>query len=213
MHTAVMAATVRASVALGDLPGWIGALSTFLGLVAAGFAAWYVRGQLIEMRRQADANGEELARQRIEWAETDRIRARDQAVRIDVAPEKHPADLPGIGSHTYWTLVVKNTSNRPIYGVRFRANVKAAYEPMATIDERVGRIRDIGNGPYFFQDAELQHPLPVLRRDAEVAFLVPTVTDLYPNPKFWIQFSDDAGSLWELDSDMHLRPISERWVY
>lgn len=233
VSTASPATSSIAAVAWGDVPGWVSAIAAILALAAAAVAAWYVHkqygtmkdqydamknqgvvmsGQLDVMKEQAAADREVIDRQRVEWAEADRIRARDQAARIDVTPEKHPADLPGVGSHTYWTLVVKNTSNRPIYGVRFRANVKAADEPMATMDERVGRVRDIGNGPYFFQDAELRHPLPVLRRDAEVAFLVPPVTDLYPNPKFWIQFEDDAGSLWELDSDMHLRPIIERWA-
>ncbi len=216
MYTADVATTIRASVALGDLPGWIGAVSTFLGLIAAGFAAWYVRGQLIEMRRQADANGEELARQRTEWAEADRVRARAQAEQIDIMPESRLADLPTFGSGTYWTATVVNGSNRPIRNLRCRANVEGQDKPNQLMNDHIGRIADVGNtGKRFVKDADLRAPLPVLRRGESVTFLSP----LTPGPawltRFWVQFEDDADLHWQLDSHGHLQRIEpdERWTY
>jgi hypothetical protein len=205
-----------ASVAWGDVPGWIGAISTMLGLIAAGIAAWYVRGQLIEMRRQTEANGEELDRQRVEWAEADRVRARAQAEQIDIIPELRLADLPSVGSGTYWTATVTNESNRPIRNLQCRANVEGADKPNQLMNNHIGRVADVGNtGERFVKDGDLRAPLPVLRRGEHVTFL----SSLPPAPawltKFWVQFEDDADLLWQLDSYGHLQRIEpgDWWTY
>lgn len=216
-----------AAVSWGDVPGWVSAIAAILALAAAVIAAFYVKSQydvmsdqrdvmndqLDVMKEQAAADREEITRQRAELAERDRLRAREQASKVEVKHQKHQAALAGMATGTFWTVAVRNASDRPIRGVRCKADVQGNDQPMQSMDEYLGYIKDIGNGPYFYQDADLRSPVPILRRDEHVVFIVPIAADEYPNPRFWLQFADDAGTLWELDSDMHLKPISERWAY
>src|SRR5690349_16844593 len=98
-----MPPVLASPVAWGDVPGWISAGATVLGLIAAGLAAWFVKGQLDVMkeqaardRKRAEHDREEIAHQRAEWAEADRLRARAQAKQIDVSPGAHIVEMSGI---------------------------------------------------------------------------------------------------------------------
>lgn len=226
--TASPAPSLIAAVAWGDVPGWVSAIAAILALAAAVAAALYVRSQYIVMRDQRDvmnsqldvmkeqaaADRDEIARQRTELTEGDRVRARVQANLIDFIPARTIAELSGLGAGTYLTATVVNNSNRPVRLVRVKANPENGDTPTHNMDEYVGRIRDVGDtGRRFVRDTDLRSPLELLRRGEDVTFLFPIVANDYPRTRFWLQFEDDAGLLWELDSDAHLRPITERWPY
>lgn len=216
----------------GDVPSWIGACATVLGLAAAIVAAVFVKGQLDAMKaqlrmaeEQAGVDRAELERQRSEQEASERLRARTQAEQVDVIPGSAPATLPGINPGTFLTLTIKNDSNRPIRGVRCKANLDGGALPMYDMDQHLGHLTSdldflamtgaverIGPPPLTFEpDGTLRSPLPLLRRGDEVTFLLARPADRHPAVRFWAQFEDDARSLWELDSDMHLAPIEARW--
>jgi hypothetical protein len=219
-----------AAVNMGDVPTWIGGVSAALGLIAASIAAVFVKrqfdvlkDQLGVMKEQAAADREEVARQRADLAEAEQLRARAQAEQIDVTPGRHYAELQGINPETFLTLTVHNGSNRPIRGLKVKANPQGGDDPTHDLDLHLGRLEDesyqqpmpqIGDPTLnFVQDKSLRSPLALLRRDEDVSFLLALAADRWPIAKYWVQFGDDAGLVWELDSDMHLRRIEERWKH
>lgn len=202
------------AVAWGDVPSWVSATATTLGLIAAGIAAWFVRGQLNVMKEQATRERVEFERQRLELIEGERIRARAQAELIDVLPSQRHADLGVTHSGIFPVLTVVNGSNRPIHHLRCKASPLHTDAPTNELNSYIGRMKQVGDtGLHFVRDASLRSPLPVLRRNEELTFLLEMDATSIPDTRFWIQFEDDAGLWWQLDSDMHLMRITdaERW--
>jgi hypothetical protein len=208
----------------GDVPTWVGSIGTFLLVLFAGIAARWAAKQLKEMQDQTksireanDENREELKRLRARQDEADRVRARAQAGEINVVADRYWARLDhGPNPDVFLTLTVNNESLRPIRGLRCKADQLGGDKPTVPLADYLGRVRNSGgefDGRDFIQDKSLRSPMKLLRSHEACTFLLTSVAKQYPNVRFWVQFQDDAGLWWELDSDMHLIQIeaAERW--
>jgi hypothetical protein len=183
----------------GNVPAWVAAIATVVGLAAAITAAVIAyrqfRQQTDVLKGEAERNkrrDELLDGELRDLRDREELRTREQAERVDVA-------MRADGTEIY----VDNQSTRPI--TRIDAYIQAPL-PDGGLEGRgvngwlLGAIGRRGGGV-----------LPVLRpRARATALLQPP-----PEVESWrgvVRFNDDAGRRWQLDQFMHLeRAPDDDW--
>jgi hypothetical protein len=199
-------------IALGDLPTWIGAVATLLGVGAASVAAYFVYQQLKAQR-------EELADQRADITRQTAALERQQADQIDLAWASGRAVLFSRSGSSQNApvkreiLVVHNASNRPIRMITCQGQ-HADGSPMLPT-ESGSCIKGVPGerAPYVYQvfNPQPAHWVRLLRAGEMWAFIFETGEVSLKDLRYEIEFTDDAELCWQLDQDLHLRkPESTR---
>lgn len=191
---------------LGDLPTW-------LGVLAASVAAYFVYRQLGSQRQQLKVQQDDIARQR-------RALERQQADKVDVRSSKEkelrpPQENPP--RPQYWHMtVIHNNSERPIRNVtaRLRPPGEDPEPPVLVVRFELGsdnaRNAEQIWTPLSWAEADT---LPLMRAREHWGFVYRrTVPEdsTEENVLTSAHFTDDAGLHWHIDGDMHLEPLDER---
>jgi len=50
----------------------------------------------------------------------------------------------------------------------------------------------------------------ILRAGGKAGFAFPFAVAEYPQPQYWVRFTDDAGLHWQIDPDLHLEKLANR---
>jgi hypothetical protein len=180
------------SINLGDLPTW-------LGFIAAAIAAYFVYGQLKGQRAEIGRQTRQLERQ--------------QADQIDVMLHGDDAVPPAVGqakNNPNWMVYITNNSRRPI------RDITATMMPEIGMDSveatQIANIVTVTIGDSKPVSAIYKVILPAvtLLRAGKAAGLVFAcrISD-YPKPRFAVEFTDDAGLRWQIDTDLHLQKAGE----
>jgi hypothetical protein len=179
-------------VNLGDLPTW-------LAFVAAAVAAYFVYGQLKSQR-------EEIARQT-------RQLERQQADQIDVmlhADDAVPPAASQAKNNPNWMVYVTNGSRRPIRDITSTMVPAPDMDSIAAIMVASVLTVSVGDSKPASAIYKIEVPaIVLLRAGMSLGLVFPARVSEYPKPCFTIEFSDDAGLRWQIDSDLHLQKLSE----
>jgi hypothetical protein len=216
-----------AGAAFGDVPTWIGAIATLLGVVAAAVAALFVYRQLKELRTQSKLQIDAAAKQEAELAEVRKVQGRQleqleleiferrsaqaRQIRLNRAVVPWGIDQGITSGHTL-AMLIENTSHGAI------SNITARYTLPGTDNEP-------GVYAYWWspqQAASLRTPddLKSRRILMPVAIVDPgKMVQLTAHPRAErdarqlggiVRFTDAEGRHWEVDQTGVLRELPRR---
>jgi hypothetical protein len=186
-------------VNLGDLPTW-------LAFVAAAVAAYFVYGQ--------------LKGQRAEIARQTRLLERQQADQIDVSlhtDDAVPPASPQAKNEPNWTVYITNGSRRPIRDIMATIVPAPGMDSAAatqradivTVTVRDSKVPEASAHASTLLKINVE-AIALLRAGAIAGLVFQYRLKEYPKPRFAVEFTDDAGLRWQIDSDLHLQRIPEK---
>lgn len=218
---------------MGDLPTWIGAVGTVLGVVAAAIAAYFVYGQLSELREQArlqrkasedhereledirEVQARQLELINLEIADRRSMQAR--LIKVERSVTQWGANL-GITSGFTFALTIANESHAPI------SNVMVKYPNQPNFDDGVPaehwyRLINGGLAPRpgaaitgeWLKSIRATVPAQLLEQGVAAMFTSPIMGEEAVKLLSGIaRFTDAAQRHWHVDELGVLTEISER---
>lgn len=212
----------------GDVPTWVEALATVVGLTAAAAGAVGVFRQLTTLTKQVNLQAEalrlqgdalnlqadqaaadraEAGRRTAQELEVRRVELRRQAEQVEITPTERDHEPPGVNRDVFLVLHVENSSGRPVRNVTCRLILDGAeYTP-------VEACRFVNpNGTWAAVDRTQRFPI-LLRRQATADFVFGLVADLNHGATYKLRFTDDTDLHWELTDDMRLIQLDDRTVW
>jgi len=212
---------------LGDLPTW-------LGVVAASVAAYFVYGQLRSQQQQLNGQQQEIARQAAALE-------RQQPNKIDATlwgwdmpnPDFDPAspDFDPVNDYadvatSCWAVRVDNRSERPIREVvaRIQESPGAGMTHASGVITYAGELEDLGHTERTRPDRRMHwvrdnasevwvpgDQLDFLRTGGfHAVFHFEVSMEEHPDPRMTVRFTDDAGLDWQIDHELHLQRLQPR---
>lgn len=218
---------------MGDLPTWVGAVGTVLGVIAAAVAAYFVYGQLSELREQArlqrkasedhereledirEVQAKQLELINLEIA--DRRSAQAQQVKVVRSVIKWGANL-GIDDGFVYALTISNESPAPI------SNVMVKYPNQPNFDDGLPaehwfRLGDARLAPgvkrvlsvELVKGARFPVPAQLLEQGQAAMFTSPAMgEDAVKLLTGIVRFTDAGQRHWHIDELGVLTEIRER---
>lgn len=233
-HTSLPTGSPRASsLGMGDLPTWIGAAGTVLGVVAAAIAAYFVYGQLSELREQArlqrkaskdherelkdirEVQAKQLELINLEIGDRRSFQARQ--VKVGRSVTQWGANL-GVDQGFAYTLTITNESHAPI------SNVMAKYPNQPDFDDGMsaecwyqlvdGRLapgaKRVVTGEWL-KSVRFPVPAQLVEQGQAAMFASPTMgEEAVKLLTGLVRFTDAGQRHWHIDEVGVLTEISER---
>jgi hypothetical protein len=207
-----------------DLPPWLLALFALLALGAAVAAYFDQRKSTAALAAQVKDQGEANKLQGDVLQAQFTALLRQQAEHVASDPRAYDGPVPGVqngSGEPVHMRVVTNNSQRPIRNVVVRMQAQQnggpAAEPHATCltGELTKEMHPRGDTVQLVEvnrlkDGGTERPdIPLKRAGDERAFVF-ALCEATHQGIFTLRFNDDAGLHWEIDNDLHLRPLDNR---
>ncbi len=189
-------------------------------------------GQLAEQRRINELQAEELRDSLAERARQRRLAEREQADAVSFAwwpashalianpappppPDmpRHPVALTPADTSGMSMLVVDNASRRRILNAECRIEPSEG-SGLTLAAERTGLLADplpLSSAHRAMTDYLTEgSTVSLIRPSFRYGFLLRFDLEKNPDARLAVRFTDDAGLHWQIDQDLHLRPLDNR---